>query len=304
MSSTPSRAPSRGLPTNPRPRSKSAAVPAPSRPSVDYRAALPSNPRTRHPSTQRERVPNNYPTTSPSRRDYYDQSLTVSDARHSDDSSPTSSTSSGSSFWARGNSSLASSKTTLRSEDMEYKELSRETYLQSRNSKDNIEPSTDLRDAAAFSWGRVTEVANVLTQEVSKVWATGLAPLGNGVGDQAEEESHLTRVMRAYHLSKARTPSDLPDWLFSERERGQLGGLQGSETRSDDDRAKASLSSTHRRNRIDVGQAELTRHTEPRLKNIQNFPTPTTRSLPPAKASGTDRLKMLREKRNAPSDRI
>ncbi|KAF8902124.1 hypothetical protein CPB84DRAFT_1776672 [Gymnopilus junonius] len=30
--------------------------------------------------------------------------------------------------------------------------------------------------------------------------------------------------MRAYHLAKARTPSELPEWLFSERERGQ-GGL-------------------------------------------------------------------------------
>ena len=37
------------------------------------------------------------------------------------------------------------------------------------------------------------------------------------------QESRLTRAMKAYHLQKARHASDLPDWLFSERERGLRG---------------------------------------------------------------------------------
>jgi hypothetical protein len=37
------------------------------------------------------------------------------------------------------------------------------------------------------------------------------------------EESRLTRVMKAYHLAKARDPTDLPPWLFEEYERRPLG---------------------------------------------------------------------------------
>jgi hypothetical protein len=33
------------------------------------------------------------------------------------------------------------------------------------------------------------------------------------------QDSHLTRAMKAYHLDKARDPSDLPAWLFDEHER-------------------------------------------------------------------------------------
>ncbi|KAF9053633.1 hypothetical protein BDZ89DRAFT_1056216, partial [Hymenopellis radicata] len=33
------------------------------------------------------------------------------------------------------------------------------------------------------------------------------------------QESRLTRAMKAYHLEKARDRSDLPAWLFDERER-------------------------------------------------------------------------------------
>lgn len=33
------------------------------------------------------------------------------------------------------------------------------------------------------------------------------------------QESRLTRAMKAYHLEKARDPTDLPVWLFDEKER-------------------------------------------------------------------------------------
>ena len=35
-----------------------------------------------------------------------------------------------------------------------------------------------------------------------------------------EDDHHLLKVMRAYHLNKARTREELPDWLFDEKERG------------------------------------------------------------------------------------
>lgn len=36
----------------------------------------------------------------------------------------------------------------------------------------------------------------------------------------AGQESRLTRALKVYHLGKARDPTELPDWLFDERERG------------------------------------------------------------------------------------
>jgi hypothetical protein len=43
-------------------------------------------------------------------------------------------------------------------------------------------------------------------------------------------DSHLIRVMKAYHLAKALHPSDLPNWLFDERERkpSPSSGFMGS----------------------------------------------------------------------------
>ena len=38
---------------------------------------------------------------------------------------------------------------------------------------------------------------------------------------QTGEESHLTKVLKAYYISKARSVTDLPEWLFSESERRQ-----------------------------------------------------------------------------------
>lgn len=37
------------------------------------------------------------------------------------------------------------------------------------------------------------------------------------------QESRLTRAMKAYHIAKARDPTDLPPWLFEEHERRPLG---------------------------------------------------------------------------------
>lgn len=67
-------------------------------------------------------------------------------------------------------------------------------------------------------WNRVAAAASVLTVNVNKAWYSR-------IGTSEEEEtapgrdSHLIRVMKAYHLAKAHHPSDLPDWLFDERER-------------------------------------------------------------------------------------
>lgn len=67
-------------------------------------------------------------------------------------------------------------------------------------------------------WNRVAAAASVLTVNVNKAWYSRI--LASDDEETAPgRDSHLIRVMKAYHLAKARHPSDLPDWLFDERER-------------------------------------------------------------------------------------
>jgi hypothetical protein len=42
-------------------------------------------------------------------------------------------------------------------------------------------------------------------------------------GTPPGEESRLTRALKAYHIDKARDPTDLPEWLFEEHERRPIG---------------------------------------------------------------------------------
>lgn len=42
------------------------------------------------------------------------------------------------------------------------------------------------------------------------------------------QESRITRALKAYHIAKASRPSDLPAWLFDEKERGLTSRLAAS----------------------------------------------------------------------------
>ncbi|KAG2157062.1 hypothetical protein DEU56DRAFT_874688 [Suillus clintonianus] len=89
-----------------------------------------------------------------------------------------------------------------------------------------LDPHEDPQHGRYFSilengdsvWNRVAAAASVLTVNVNKAW---YSRIGTSEGEETApgRDSHLIRVMKAYHLAKARHPSDLPDWLFDERER-------------------------------------------------------------------------------------
>jgi hypothetical protein len=116
------------------------------------------------------------------------------------------------------------------------------------------------------------------------------------------QESRLTRAMKAYHLEKARDPTDLPTWLFDEHER-----------RPPPSRPQVG---THRdRDRYDAVEATFTERPRPGgLRDIYEAAAATSSASPvkqdrpvvrsyaddgvqPSKA--TDRLKAMRDaKRN------
>ncbi|KAG7452554.1 uncharacterized protein BT62DRAFT_8720 [Guyanagaster necrorhizus] len=80
--------------------------------------------------------------------------------------------------------------------------------------------SADTGDGATI-WSRVATAASTLTVSVSKAWTTNVTTM-SGEETPPGQESRLTRAMKAYHIEKARNPSDLPAWLFDEHERTPL----------------------------------------------------------------------------------
>ncbi|KAH9854154.1 hypothetical protein C2E23DRAFT_884257 [Lenzites betulinus] len=71
-------------------------------------------------------------------------------------------------------------------------------------------------------WTSITSVASNLTVSVSKAWSSNI-PVYSGEETPVGGESRLTRAMKEYHIAQARSPADLPEWLFDERARGVRG---------------------------------------------------------------------------------
>jgi len=94
-------------------------------------------------------------------------------------------------------------------------------------------------DSQGSFWNSFVNVASNLTVNVGKAWATNVSAQ-DGEVTPAGQESRLTRAMKAYHLEKAKDPSELPEWLFNEVERGVKSSKRGrnikEETRDDEPR--------------------------------------------------------------------
>ncbi|KAG6889316.1 hypothetical protein C0995_001972 [Termitomyces sp. Mi166 len=190
---------SKGLPNNPRLRSRSAVW------SRDYIPSRPAN----HP--ERSRTP---PLPEP-RFFRENKRRPRGHLTHKSDDS-TSSTTSSLFEQMKLDSGYASSRT---SREEEYKN-SHSTLRPSRKpvAEGNLYQSQDTTGTGKAIWNRVATAASNLTVNISQAWATNLLAFA-GEETPPGQESRLTRAMKAYHLEKARNPTDLPSWLFDESER-------------------------------------------------------------------------------------
>ncbi|KAK7693597.1 hypothetical protein QCA50_003166 [Cerrena zonata] len=118
-------------------------------------------------------------------------------------------------------SSLFSSKSPL-SATSSTTSLEDEAYVPKRAAPS---PSKVAPGFGTALWSRVAVVAENLTVSVSKAIETNIATY-SGEATPPGQESRLTRAMKEYHISKAREPSDLPGWLFEEKDRGVIGRLK------------------------------------------------------------------------------
>ncbi|KZT26238.1 hypothetical protein NEOLEDRAFT_1177659 [Neolentinus lepideus HHB14362 ss-1] len=182
---------------------------------------VPSNPRARSQAPSDRR-----------RERYHDDQASYSYKSGTESiSSRSSVSSSGSSFLDRmkGRSGYASSRTSLEEDADSYSPKQGRQFdgrqavrrdVANDGSEDEQQSDYGFQQTGFGSslWSRVAGAAGSLTVNVSKAWAANITTF-NGEETPPGQESRLTRAMKAYHLEKARDPSDLPGWLFSEQER-------------------------------------------------------------------------------------
>ncbi|RDB21031.1 hypothetical protein Hypma_011566 [Hypsizygus marmoreus] len=162
--------------------------------------------------------------------------------------------------------------------------LERPEFVDFDTGKDESK-SNSAGDGSAI-WNRVATVASTLTISVSKAWAASIASQA-GEETPVGQESRLIRAMKAYHLDKARDPTDLPTWLFDERERRRPTNIRRPSTPHTATSETASLRTP--RNVYDV-QVPIASSRPTAVSGNQGLPR-----------KATDRLKAMRDaKRSAP----
>ncbi|KAJ6596848.1 hypothetical protein DFH09DRAFT_102929 [Mycena vulgaris] len=224
---------------------------------------------------------------------------TRSDSRSGTNRSSDSTTSSGSSFLDRmkQTAGYASSRTSFE-EDESDKPSARSTRSRPARRDSSPPPENDTPGDGYTLWSKVASAAGSLTVNVGKAWATNITTFA-GEDTPPGQESRLTRAMKAYHLEKARDPTDLPAWLFDEKERRRP--------------TPAAEPSRSRRRDDDDYEAEKTRAEPPPSRGLRDIyeaaassssSTPSARSTrgarsyaddSPAPSKATDRLKAIRD---------
>jgi len=116
-------------------------------------------------------------------------------------------------------------------------------------------------------WERLANAAGSLSVDVGKAWAATITA-HSGEVTPPDHESSLTRAMKAYHLAKARSPTDLPEWLFDNNERHSNFSLVNEESEI----GGRSLSTTRARGLRDIydAAAASSRNVEPKADTTRN----------------------------------
>jgi len=217
-------------------------------PSNPRSARLPSNPRSRSAVRPSRRDPDRYQTAADSKKPQQKAPPLARHSPHSSDRDHTqssygkfrdsSSSTASSNFSSAGTrSGRTSSRTSLEDNEPIQSKDAYSRDVRSQRLRDDY-PSQDdaVEGSGSTLWNGFVSVASNLTVNVSKAWASNVGTQ-DGEETPAGQESRLTRAMKAYHLEKARNPSDLPNWLFNERERGVNGSMRGrtgdADTRAD-----------------------------------------------------------------------
>jgi len=210
--------------------------------------------------------------------------------------------SAGSSFLIRMRGGRIGYESSLTSGEDEYEQskYARGTEVRPLRKRNVEEPRSTqdadervvLTEGQGYSiWSHVATVAGSLTVDLGKAWARNVSG-HDGEDTPPGQESHLTRAMKAYHLEKARDPSDLPPWLFDEHERRPAGHSD----RLRDDNQEPTKEPPRSRGLRDIYETS----TKPDARSGYSPPSVRPVDDMPSRSKATNRLKELREaKRSA-----
>jgi len=227
-----------------------------------------------------------------SSRDYESPSMN----RKESDASSTSMSSTASSFLdrLRGGGDSSGSRTSLEEEYEPPKRSRRqESSQESRSFEQGHEDSTLATSVGSALWGRLAFAVGTLGVDVGKAWTTNIT-VNSGEETPPGKESRLTQAMKAYHLEKARDPSDLPEWLFESHERQPVGRsrLASSQHTPQDDSYEESTPTPSSRGLRDIYEAAAA----PRTSGNADRPTRNRfPDEPAAPSKATNRLKAIRD---------
>jgi hypothetical protein len=135
-------------------------------------------------------------------------------------------------------------------------------------------------------WDTVASVAGVLTVSVNKAWSTNVS-MEPGEETPPGQDSRITRALKAYHISKARDPSELPEWLFEPHER--MPGRRRHQT----------MDEAHHTTQDPLPRSRTLRSADAWSNPSDRVPSNKPADDKPTSSTATDRLKALRAKRNA-----
>ncbi|KAK7054930.1 hypothetical protein VNI00_003393 [Paramarasmius palmivorus] len=207
--------------------------------------------------------------------------------RRSNDSSTSSS---GSSLFDRmktGASSYASSFTSVEdNQDKEEVEENDRSRWQQGEGQDN-QPGNGY---GYTIWSRVASAAGNLTVNVGKAWAANIT-IYAGEETPPGQESRLTRAMKAYHIEKARDPTELPPWLFDEHERKPRRTAPKESAMDRAETERPTPRSATPRGLRDVYDAAVSSTVPIHQSGLRDTSSGTQRT----ERKGTDRLRALRE---------
>ncbi|KAJ7470722.1 hypothetical protein FB451DRAFT_1136164 [Mycena latifolia] len=314
-----SRSRAAGLPSGPGPRSRSVARTRDDRYDDDSDAGrAPSRPSARQVRSQKSMTSLNQgrsdpqpPPPMPSSRSRRNQDSYDSrpDSRSGTNRSSDSTTSSGSSSFLdrmKQSAGYASSRTSFEDDETD-KRPARSTRSRPQRRNSSPPPENDTPGDGYTLWSKVASAASSLTVNVGKAWATNITTFA-GEETPPGQESRLTRAMKAYHLEKARDPTDLPAWLFDEKERRRPAPEPSRSRRRDDDyddyetqRETPRAEPPPSRGLRDIYEAAAS-SSSPSIRSTRGARSYADDTPQPSKA--TDRLKALRDaKRTAVAPR-
>jgi len=172
-----------------------------------------------------------------------------------------------------------------------------------------MDPSTQN---GSVLWSRITTAAASIAANVNHAWASNV---GTDTGEHPApgRDSHLTKVIKAYHISKASSVADLPEWLFSDGERKQSArnreperreperrGQVGRETWLGSQSVVSGLPSSRGRRDIYDAAVTSTAYSQPSRSRETNYSSPASGyGEKPGATKAENRLKALRDAKRA-----